>query len=208
MQRPASSLPDVHILQHTSTKVWRNLVAEKSPHVWTQYELPSLLDLHLNVRWVQSQLYLWDFSKKQQRINSSRSKVQSFAQSSKKFIYHHLKTKSIDEPNNLVLDSAGNILYQPKQALQHVNMQWDTIFASNVLHEDPFKVLSTVWPYIQHTAQPFELPALRAEDIAMTIASRNPMAAPGMDGWPLGGRLTSSTFPISALRLLPHIFRT
>ena len=183
VQRPASSLPDVHILQRTAAKAWSNLVALKSPHVWVRQAIPSLVDIHSNMKWIQSQLSVWDFSKKQQRINSWRSKIQASAHTSKKFIFHHLKTKSVDEPNNLVLDTAGNILYQPNDALQHVNSQWDSIFASNALHEDPLRVLSTVWPYIQHTAQPCELPALRAEDLAMTIASRNPLAAPGMDGW-------------------------
>ena len=183
LQRPASSIADLHILQRTSKKVCRSLHGLKCPHVWRIPTEPSLLEVALCRKWVQVQLQNWDFCKKQQRINAWRSQIKHSATSTKKYIYHHLKTKSIDEPVNLVTDSSGNILYQPSEALHHVNQQWDTIFASNALHEDPLRVLHFVWPYIQHTATPIVLPELTAADLAMTIGARNPLASPGMDGW-------------------------
>lgn len=183
LQRPASSLADVHILQRTSQRLYRNLCTLKCPCIWDAKSFPSLVDVFHCRTWVLHQLQNWDFAKKQQRINSWRSRVKASAHSSKKYIYHHLKSKSLDEPVNLVKDSKGNILYQPTEALSEVNLQWDSIFASNVLHEDPMRVLHFVWPYIQHTANPVTLPALTAADLAMTIDSRNPLAAPGLDGW-------------------------
>lgn len=38
-----------------------------------------------------------------------------------KHIYHHLKNKTIDEPVNLVLDPQGQILYNPRSAMDTIN---------------------------------------------------------------------------------------
>ena len=43
-------------------------------------------------------------------------------------------------------------------------------------------MLNVIWPYLDEQ-KPFELPPLTGEEIALTIKRRNPMAAPGLDGW-------------------------
>ena len=52
-----------------------------------------------------------------------------------------------------------------------------------MLHEDPMKVLSIIWPYIQNTHVDFELPVLQPEDLYDVIQNRKVFAAPGLDGW-------------------------
>ena len=100
----------------------------------------------------------------------------------KKHLFHHLKNKCLDEPANLVLDAAGNIIYNPNDALLSIASDWDAVYSSNVLHSDPLDMLKVVWPYLDDPT-PFELPPLTGAEIALTIKQRNPMAAPGMDGW-------------------------
>lgn len=108
--------------------------------------------------------------------------MQESAKTTKKHIFHHLKNKCLDEPANLVLDKDGNIIYNPNAALMSIACDWDAIYSSNVLHSDPLDMLSVVWPYLDEPI-PFELPPLTGAEIALTIKQRNPMAAPGMDGW-------------------------
>lgn len=110
--------------------------------------------------------------------------MQESAKTTKKHIFHHLKNKCLDEPANLVLDQDGNIIYNPDEAMRRIADDWDTIFSANVLQRDPLRMLNVVWPCLDEPPKlKFELPPLTGEDIALTIKLRNPVAAPGLDGW-------------------------
>ena len=183
LQRPVSSVADQHILSRTAIRTWRTLHALKSPFVWQDPQFPTLVDIHHNHNWVEFQLQSWDFRKRQDRTRSWKAKIQVSAAHNKKYIYHHLKNKVADEPSNLVLDANQNIVCQPNEALQLINSQWDDIFASNALHEDPVRILRVAWPYIQKDCTPWQPPPLTGAELAKTIASRKPEAAAGLDGW-------------------------
>ena len=191
LQRPASSLMDEHILTRTITKAWRTLATLHAPYIWHQSHIPTLVEIHANIMWVQFQLQALDC---QSRIKSWKHKVQESALSNKKYIFHHLKNKVADEPSNLVLDDQQNIVCQP-----------DDIFSANVLHEEPLRILQAAWPYLSHDSSEFEIPPLGASDLACTIAGRNPDAAAGLDGW----RTTDlQALPVKCLEVIANFFHT
>ena len=99
------------------------------------------------------------------------------------YIYHHLKNKVQNDPPNLLEDESGNIITQPEVAITRMNQDWDEVFAANILREQPIKVLKVIWPYICNECHPIELPAVTAKDLFDTVQRRNPLAAPGLDGW-------------------------
>lgn len=45
------------------------------------------------------------------------------------------------------------------------------------------KILAAVWPYIDREIKPIELSPLKDKDRMQTVQDRNPLAAPGLDGW-------------------------
>ena len=125
----------------------------------------------------------WELKKKNARISAWKSSIRESAKGSKQFIFHHLKNKCLDEPANLVLDFDGNIIFNPQEAISTIASDWDSIFSANTLRHDPVQMLNVVWPYLDHNLPPCELPALTGADIEETILRRNPLAAPGLDGW-------------------------
>ena len=80
-------------------------------------------------------------------------------------------------------DEKGNIITQPTAAIDRMNNDWDCVFATNILRDQPTKVLKIIWPYIKEEIHPVDLPPLRAIDLFDTVHRRNPLAAPGLDGW-------------------------
>ena len=183
LQRPFASLKDFHVFQRTTTKVRHTLSTLKCPFLWLVPQQPTLLDVYRCITWVQYQLDAWDFSKRQARIKSWKSRIKESAHGDKKYIFHHLRNKVLDEPTNLVTDIDNNIVCQPNAALSLINDQWDSIFSSNALHEDPIQVLQVAWPYLSSSHEPWSMPPLTAQELATTIAHRNPDAAAGLDGW-------------------------
>lgn len=57
-----------------------------------------------------------------------------------KDVFKWIKRKSQPSPPNIIRNCDGHIIYEPNQALQEINTQWDEIFASNILHENPEKI--------------------------------------------------------------------
>ena len=93
--------------------------------------------------------------------------------------------KSLRKTNPLILviNDEGHIVYQPEQALDHINHAWDSIFSANLLCEHPCKVLATAWPQIQVKSAQFDLPDVTGQQLYDTIQRRKIAAAPGFDGW-------------------------
>ena len=108
----------------------------------------------------------------QSRILQWREKLRESASGSKKYIFQHLRTKAVHEPSNLVVDHAGQIVYNPADAMQTIINTWDDIFSANVLHDDPSDMLRVIWPYMDHDIQPWHLPPLTGSEIPLTIRNR------------------------------------
>lgn len=58
-----------------------------------------------------------------------------------KFVYQWIQNKTKVNSPNLIKCPDGNIISDPKQALDEINSQWDSIFGANTLHEDPHDIL-------------------------------------------------------------------
>ena len=181
--RPSHTLRDAIIFQRTTKKVWKTLCDLQSPVVWIEPFSVTLVDLFHNIQWVRNEVSAWELRKKNARISAWKSSIRESAKGSKQFIFHHLKNKCLDEPANLVLDSDGNIIFNPQDAIATIASDWDSIFSANTLRHDPVQMLNVVWPYLDHDIAPFVLPPLTGADIEETIRHRNPLAAPGLDGW-------------------------
>lgn len=80
---------------------------------------------------------------KKQRITAWKQKM-IFGTSSKnvsKYVYQWINSKSRPKLQNLICNDQGMIIFDPYEALNEINHKWDDIFAVNILHEDPEKIL-------------------------------------------------------------------
>ena len=98
-------------------------------------------------------------------------------------VYQWLRNKDVVKPSNHVVDSQGNILFQPQDAIDEINSQWDSIFSANILSDDPHTVLRKVWPFIESCRNPIDLPPIQGEQLRKQVLKRKVHAAPGLDGW-------------------------
>ena len=114
---------------------------------------------------------------KQRMISATRTKKVD------KCVFDWIKNKTTHSKPNLIRNKDGDIILSPVEAISEINSQWDDIFSANVLHEDPEKILSTVWPYISDKHTPACIPPLTGLDLKQTAATRKNAAAPGLDGW-------------------------
>ena len=145
--------------------------------------MPDLVMLHTCECWLLEAYQRNEWKRKQTRIREWKNSVKESAKTNSRFIFRHLRFKTKDEPANLVEDDHGNVIYDPEKALFTINDKWDHIFAANVLHEDPTRMLHTVWPYIHDFSQEAAIPDIDASHLHQTVQMRNPDAAPGLDGW-------------------------
>lgn len=100
-------------------------------------------------------------------------------------------------------DTDGNVIYDPIQAFDTINSQWDNVFAANALHTDPIQVSQIIWPYIQDEIHPISLPPITAFDLQQQVLRRKKMAAPGLDGW----RTTDlQALPVICFQVFADIF--
>lgn len=182
-QRTACSLRDCIVFQRTARKAWRTLNEFKCPCVWPWWVSPTLLQIFDCIRWAQDEVRSWENTKRLARINAWKERMRESAKGNKQHLFQHLKNKTVDEPANLVTDSAGNILYNPDEAILAISSEWDEVYSANVEHQDPIKMLEVIWPYVPHKPCQPQLPELSGIEICKTIQSRNPIAAPGLDGW-------------------------
>ena len=153
------------------------------PGGWDPEHMPNLVDVYNCRTWIWHQIGQWENEARQSRILKWKDKVRGSKSENFSYVYQHLKNKSLEEPANLVTDSEGNIVFQPTDALEKINQQWDSVFSANVLHSDPMKVMEIVWPYIKDSYHDFTLPALTADDLYRVVQNRKNYAAPGLDGW-------------------------
>ena len=204
LERGSVQPQDHAVTKRTAVKTWWQLKDLSSPFLWVFPHEPMLIDIFANWQWLDCKFRCWEQQRKLARVNSWREKIKSSAQSNKSYIFHHLRNKARDEPANLVVNDAGNILFDPKQALSHINTEWDSVFSANCLHEHPLKVLEVVWPYIQHEVHQFDVPDLTGADLYAIIQKRKTVAAPGLDGW---RTCELQALPITAFEGVAAFFR-
>ncbi len=103
-----------------------------------------------------------------------------------------------------VADPQGNILFQPQEAIDEINNQWDSIFAANILSDDPQTVLKKIWPFVESHRNPVDLPPIQGAHLRKQILKRKAHAAPGMDGW---RTLECQALPISFYNCVANFFQ-
>ena len=122
---------------------------------------------------------------KRRRINNWRNSMAkgTSTKNVSRNVYQWLRNKDCVRNPNRVVDSQGNTLFQPQDAIDEINNQWDDIFAANILSEDPQTVLKKIWPFIESHRNPIELEPIQGCHLKRQILRRKAHAAPGMDGW-------------------------
>lgn len=103
---------------------------------------------------------------KKKRISTWKIKMADGARNKQiaKCVFQWIKRKSTIALPNLIRDQNGDIIYSPAEAIKEINNVWDDIYSANVLYEDPQKVLSFIWPYIQHVHQKIDAIPLTGAD--------------------------------------------
>ncbi len=99
------------------------------------------------------------------------------------YVYKWIKSKTQVEVPNLIVDAAGNVLYNPPEAIEEINSQWDKVFSANVLHQDPMHLLHFIWPYIDEVRSNANIPELTGQMLRQQVLRRKANAAAGIDGW-------------------------
>ena len=202
--KPHLSDKECDILHNARIRLHRLLSRLRAPFRFHSQCRLSLITLHECHLWLQCQIEKCEHDLKFKRINAWKDKIRASAKSTRAYIYHHLKNKAQDQPNNLVIDQQGHIVYQPNDALCAINEQWDSIFAANIGHDDPIEVLKVLWPYLSRENHPWNPPPITGADIFATLKARNAHAAPGLDGW----RTTElQAFPLEICELVAAFFR-
>ncbi len=122
---------------------------------------------------------------KRERIKSWKQKM-IFGTKTKNvhsFVYKWIKCKSQVEVPNLIVDASGNVIFNPTEAIEEINQQWDKVFSANVFHQDPIALLKFVWPYIDQVRCEATVPEIDGRMLFGQIRHRKANAASGMDGW-------------------------
>ena len=149
-------------------------------------------DVHMNdqalfaiQKSLQSQIVEIRVKEKYERIGKWKEKMKHGTSSKNvdKTVYQWIKNKQETVTPNHIRDQSGNIIHDPIEAMHTINLKWDEIYSSNVLHEDPMKILSFVWPYLNRYHNPVTLPPLTGNELKSQILKRKTSAAPGLDGW-------------------------
>ena len=169
LTRPIKSFEDATTLSKSIRRASVWLKNWNCPHVWQTDTLPQVCQVFLCLQWMNDFLLSATREARKKRIQSWKDRIRASIAADKKYVFKHLKTKAMEEPPNLITDSAGNILYQPLDALEEFNNQWDQIFGANALHEDPHTIL---WPYVADFAQEASVPKISAFPQVLTIAKQ------------------------------------
>ena len=134
---------------------------------------------------LQSQIASQRSKEKYERISKWREKMKHGTSNKNidRSVYQWIKNKQNAPSPNHIKDTSGNIIFDPIEAIKEINLQWDDIFSSNTLHEEPMKILNFVWPYLQRYHNPVKLPSLTGKALKGQILKRKTTASPGLDGW-------------------------
>ena len=174
---------DHFVFYRTFIKVGRALQEFQAPVLWPEFRLLSLVHIQSAKSWTHNVIKEHAYATKNARIKLWKDRIKQSTTTGCAYIFQHLRNRMHDEPPNLVQDNSGNIIYQPKEALNCLNDKWDSVYGVNTLHEHPIKMLETVWPYIQQHTHDAVLPPIDAHALFRVVQRRKTGAAPGLDGW-------------------------
>ena len=138
---------DWHHTRGTLRKTFAILCELQCPFLWRHDSQPSLFTLHQIRFWLQQYIAKMEADAKNSRIAWWKNKMKEAAKGDYAHIYHHLKNKVQNDPPNLLEDEVGNIISQPQDAIARMNVEWDNVFATNILRDQPIKVLKIIWPH-------------------------------------------------------------
>ena len=185
VERQATSTADFEITFKLQCKVAHALQSTKGFEWWCSdvHLHPDCIRLvrqHLQQRIVDLRL-----KEKRARISAWKNKMIKATRSKQvdKCVYQWISGKTKVSTPNLILNSNGDIIMAPTEAISEINEQWDTIYAANIHHTDPQEVLAKVWPFVKDRYTKIELPCITATDLKNQTARRKVNAAPGLDGW-------------------------
>ena len=122
---------------------------------------------------------------KTRRINDWKFKIIQGTRNKKvsSFVFAWIKQKSVDTPQNLIVNQEGDIIFNPMKAIEHINETWDQVFSVNMLHENPVDVLAKAWPLLSEIRSNAIVPELTGSDLKCQVMLRKTNAASGLDGW-------------------------
>ena len=183
LRRPSAKPADLHATRSLLKKARTRVLEHETLISWDRFTWPTLDVIENNILRLKEAIGQEEHRTKMNRISLWRQKMKVSATGNKAYIFHHLKTKASDDPPNLISDSAGNILFQPSEAIQEINSQWDDVFSANILRSDPIDILRVIWPYISHENHQQDDLDLAPADLFYTVQKRKAVAAPGLDGW-------------------------
>ena len=185
MQRPANKTSDLMVTYRLQQKVEFRLKQISWCSNWDS-------SLHLTddalafvQKTLQQNICSLREKEKYQRITAWRDKMKkgTINKNVHKNVFRWVKQKQSCQTSNLIKDPDGNLLTCPNEAIQMINLQWDEVYSANLLHEDPQKILSFVWPYICEHRVPATVPDLDGPSLKKQILRRRIDASPGLDGW-------------------------
>ena len=182
-QRLARSHEDDHINRTLYGKCRWALFELQYAQVWPRFAKPDTNQLRCAFTWLKQVIQAKEEKRKQFRIAAWKKRIKTSSEDSFRYVFHHLRNKSVSEPPNLVSDQDGHIIYNPQAAIREIKSQWDTVFGVNAAHVDPVEMLRIVWPYIKDHYCEVTLPPITAHDLATQVRRRKAEAAPGLDGW-------------------------
>ncbi len=204
-QRSATNTADFNITMKLQNRVASTLKSTRGFEWWNN-------DLHLSCdalqrvqKSLQQKIETLRQKEKRARISAWQQKMIAATRSKQvdKCVYQWIQGKTRASTPNLILNSKGDIILAPTEAIAEINDQWDSIFASNIHHEDPEKVLAVVWPYVQNSYSKIELPPISACDLKIQLARRKANAAPGLDGW---RTVEAQSLPLKVLSAVADFF--
>ena len=182
--RPASTQEDARNTFRLQKRIWNSIRDLAVCEWWLNMTNPDDSHALILQKELQGIIAKTLAKEKYKRIQSWKSRMtQALKVRSAKDVFSWVRAKTTYRSPNIVKDSDGNILYSPQDAIREVNETWDEIYAANVIHENPQKILEFIWPFISDISSPASLPKLQGADLKKHISKRKTTAAGGLDGW-------------------------
>lgn len=185
LQRPAVKHDDLLNTFNLQQRASKTIAAIKKLSWWNP-------EFHLHddaLYFVQTELHkmIVDVKpkEKRQRIASWKAAMEQGTTSKNvsQFVFQWIKNKTKINGPNLIKSADGNIISDPQKAFDEINVQWDSIFGVNALHQDPHDIFKVTWPIVEKIRLPTSVPELNGEMLRNQALKRNIDAAPRIDGW-------------------------
>ena len=185
LNRTAKKLADMEITHKLQCKVCKKLKNNPLFPGWNEDNHLNIGTLGIIQKILQKEICTLRNKEKYDRVQKWRDsmKVGTASKNVDKKVFQWVRQKQAKQSANLIVGQDGHVIYNPLEAINEINNQWDGIYSVNTLHDDPMNILACVWPHIQKYRNPIVLKPLCGKDLMQQVTSRRPNAAPGLDGW-------------------------